>query len=343
MSYYDGTKLLSLRDINGQRPEIYICTTNRSAGKTTFFGRLCVNRWLDKAEKFCLIYRFKYELSDCANKFYRDIGALFFNGTSMTSKAKAGGIYHELYIDSINCGYAISLNAADQLKKFSHLLSDVKRCFFDEFQSETNHYCPDEIRKLISVHTSIARGRGEQSRYVPVYMCGNPVSIINPYYVELGISDKLKSDTKFLRGNGFVLEQGFNASASSAQLASGFNLAFQATNYVAYSAQSVYLNDNSAFIGKPYGHSTYLATLKCDGAEYALREYERAGFIYCDYSVDSSSNNRLCVTTDDHQINYVMLRHNDLFLASLRYYFDRGCFRFKDLRCKSAVLKALSY
>lgn len=43
MSYYDGTKLLSLKDINGNLPEIYICTSNRSAGKTTYFNRLCVN------------------------------------------------------------------------------------------------------------------------------------------------------------------------------------------------------------------------------------------------------------------------------------------------------------
>ena len=53
---------------------------------------------------------------------------------------------------------------------------------FDEFQSETNHYCTDEIRKFISVHTSVARGQGKQSRYVPVFMLSNPVSIINPYF-----------------------------------------------------------------------------------------------------------------------------------------------------------------
>ena len=31
-NYYDGTKLLSLTDINGNRPEIYMCTTNRTGG-----------------------------------------------------------------------------------------------------------------------------------------------------------------------------------------------------------------------------------------------------------------------------------------------------------------------
>ena len=253
--YYDGAKLLSMRDINGNKPEIFMCTTNRTGGKTTYFGRLCVNRFFDKGEKFALTYRYNYELDDCADKFYKDISGLFFKGTTMTSKRKASGIYHELFIDGASCGYAVSLNSADQLKKYSHLFSDVKRMMFDEFQSETNHYCPDEIRKFLSVHTSIARGQGEQIRYVPVYMCANPVSIINPYYVEMGISERLREDTKFLRGDGFVLEQGYVDSASKAQMESGFNRAFARNNYVAYSSQCIYLNDNQAFVEKPRRHT----------------------------------------------------------------------------------------
>lgn len=341
--YYDGTKLLSLMDINGRKPEIYLCTTNRTGGKTTFFARLLVNRFMDSGDKFALVYRYNYELDDVADKFYKDISSLFFPGTTMTSQRRASGIFHELFIDDVSCGYAISLNSADQLKKYSHLFSDVQRMFFDEFQSETNHYCTDEIRKLLSVHTTVARGQGEQIRYVPMYMCGNPVSIINPYYVELGISERLKDDTKFLRGDGFVLEQGFIESASIAQRDSGFNRAFARNSYVAYSAENVYLNDNRAFIEKPTGSGRYIATLRYQGVDYGVREYLEEGIIYCDDRVDSTFKNKITVTTDDHAINYVMLKRNDLFLSQLRYYFERGAFRFKDLRCKEAVLKALSY
>ena len=153
----------------------------------------------------------------------------------MRSQRRGNGVYHELFLcrqdetdkeGGLSCGYAISLNNADQIKKYAHLFSDVARMIFDEFQSETNHYCSDEVEKLLSVHTSIARGQGEQIRYVPVFMLSNPVSIINPYYVELGISNRLKEDTKFLRGDGFVLEQGYIESASEAQKQSGFNRAF---------------------------------------------------------------------------------------------------------------------
>ena len=341
--YYDGTKLLSMKDINGKTPEIFMCTTNRTGGKTTYFARLCVNKFLNNGEKFCLVYRYNYELDEVADKFYKDINRLFFPDTIMTGKRRASGIFHELFIDDESCGYAISLNSADQLKKYSHLFSDVKRMFFDEFQSETNHYCNDEIKKLISVHTSIARGQGEQIRYVPIYMCANPVSIINPYYTELGISERLSDETKFLRGDGFVLEQGYVESASEAQKESGFNRAFANNAYVAYSAECVYLNDNKAFIEKPKGNGRYLATLRYKGTDYGIREYADSGIVYCDDKSDGTFKDRITVTTDDHEVNYVMLKRNDFFLTSLRYYFERGCFRFKNMKCKEAVLKALSY
>lgn len=341
--YYDGTKLLSMLDINGNKPEIYLCTTNRTGGKTTYFGRLCINRFLDKGEKFGLLYRYNYELDDIAEKFYKDLGSLFFPNYTMTSKRRASGTFQELFLNDISCGYGLSLNNADQIKKYSHLFSDIQRMIFDEFQSETNHYCDNETKKFISVHTSIARGQGEQVRYVPVYMLSNPVSIINPYYVEMGISARLKDDTKFLRGDGFVLEQGYIESASIEQKKSGFNRAFSKNSYTAYSSECVYLNDNKAFVEKPAGKSKYLCTLKYKGTDFALREYTESGLIYCDDKADSSFLTRISVTTDDHNINYVMLKRNDFFLLNLRYFFEHGCFRFKDMRCKEAVLSALSY
>ena len=282
-------------------------------------------------------------MDDCAEKFFKEVSTLFFQGSIKESKRKASGIFHELFLDGESCGYALSLNSADQLKKYSHLFSDVNRMIFDEFQSESNHYCSDEIKKFISIHTSIARGQGEQVRYVPVYMLSNPVSLINPYYVELGISNRLRDDTKFLRGHGYILEQGFIDSASIAQKESGFNKAFAKNSYVAYSSECVYLNDNKAFIEKPNGIGRYLCTIKYNGTDFGVREFADSGFIYVDDRPDTSYKYKITVTTSDHEINYVMLKRNDMFLTNLRFYFEKGCFRFKDLRCKEAILKALSY
>ena len=341
--FYTGTKLLSMRDLDNEKPELYICTSNRSAGKTTYFNRLCVNRFLDNNGKFGLIYRFDYELEDTADKFFKDIRGLFFQGHDLTAKRRMKGKYYELLLDDKSCGYSFALNNADQYKKYSHLFSDCQRLLFDEFQSETNHYCPDEVKKFISLHTSIARGAGEQVRYVPVYMVANPVTILNPYYVEMDISTRLKEDTKFLKGHGFVLEQGFNEMASEAQKNSAFNRAFKSNEYVAYSTEAVYLNDNKAFIEKPEGTSRYIATLKYKNNEYGIKEFAEQGFLYCDDRPDKTFPTKITTTTEDHNVNYVMLKRNDFFISNLRFLFEKGCFRFKNMVCKEAVLSALKY
>lgn len=341
--YYDGTKLLSLQDANGNKPEIIMCTTNRSGGKTTWFARYMTKRFIGNGEKFMLLYRFNYELDDCADKFFKDIKGLFFPDHEMTSQRKAKGIFHELYLDGVSCGYAVSINAADQIKKYSHFFSDVQRMMMDEFQSETNHYCADEVKKFRSIHTSVARGQGSQSRYVPVYMLSNPVTLLNPYYVAMNISSRLNDNVKFMRGTGWVLEQGYVDSASKAQAQSAFNQAFAGDTYDTYLTQAVYLNDSSAFIEKPAGTSRYLGTIKYLGKEYGLREFPDAGVIYCDDKPDTTYRFKMAITTDDHNVNYVMLKSYSMFLENMRYFFDRGAFRFKNLLCKEVILKALSY
>lgn len=353
--YYDGCKLLSMLDIDGKQPEIYMVTTNRTGGKTTYFGRLLVNKFLTRGEKFALLYRFNYEIDDVSNKFFKDIKGLFFRGYDMTSRPRAKGIYHELFLHNIEdlekdpkdpgtpCGYAIALNAADQIKKYSHLFSDVGSILFDEFQSETNHYCSDEVKKFLSVHISIARGQGKQSRRVPVYMCGNPVSILNPYYISMGITPRLRENTNFLRGRGYVLEQGYNTGAAQAQKDSAFLKAFSSNDYVNYSSEGLYLNDNKTFIDKPSGYGRYLGTLRFKGQEYGILEYAQQGIVYCNDTPDLTYPNKLCVTTEDHNINYVMLMRNNIFITQMRNLFERGCFRFKNLQCKEAILAMLSY
>nr|DAG14223.1 MAG TPA: Terminase [Caudoviricetes sp.] len=342
-NYYDGTKLLSLKDINGKTPEVFMCTSNRSAGKTTYFNRLVVNRFIKRGEKFALLYRFNYELDGCDEKFFKDIKELFFPEYDMTAAKKMKGIYQELYLNEESCGYAISINSADQLKRNSHLFSDIDNIIFDEFQSEQNHYCDKEVEKFISIHNSIARGRSKQSRYVPVYMISNPVTILNPYYVAMDISTRLQKDTHFLRGDGFVLEQGYNETAAKALKSSAFNRAFGSSDYIAYSAEGVYLQDDLSFVDTPTGRGKYVATIRYAGIDYGVREYPELGIVFCDKSVDYQYPLKITVDTADHKLNYVMVSSNFILIQKLRYYFEHGCMRFKDLQAKEAILKALSF
>lgn len=341
--FYDGNRLLNTLDINGKKPEIFICTSNRSAGKTTYFNRYLTNRFIKYGEKFSLIYRYRYELDGVADKFFKDIQGIFFKNYTMEDETRMKGLYKDLYLNGEHCGYAISLNSADQLKKNSHLFSDTKVMLFDEFMPETGNYCSKETTKFQSIHKSIARGSGQQRRYLPVIMISNPVTLVNPYYLQFGIADRLRADTKILKGNGWVLEQGFNESAAKSGLDMGFDRAFADSDYQNYAKQGVYLLDSTAFIEQPKGVSRYVCTLKYEGNEYGVREYADTGVMYVSDKVDSSYRIKITVTTEDHQINYVMLQRNDYMLNMFRRYFEQGVFRFKNQACKEALIRSLSF
>ena len=343
MSYYNGTKLLSMKDINGQTPELFISTTNRSGGKTTYFNRLCINRWKKKRQKFAVLVRYKYELDGFEQQFFKDIKPLFFPNDDMTSKLMKKGTYASLRFNDEECGYVLPINCADSIKKISHLLSDTELMIMDEFQSETNNYCPDEVQKFQSIHTSIARGRGEQVRYVPVILISNPVTLLNPYYIALGVAPRIQSNMNFIRGDGFVLEQGYVESAAKAQMDSAFNRAFSGSKYVSYAAQGVYLNDNLTFIERPEGRSNYIATVKYNGKTFAIREFPEVGVMYCDDKADNTYPIKIAITTEDHSPGFRLRTGTDFFINTLRGYFDNGCFRFKNIECKEAVFRTLSY
>lgn len=341
-SYYDGTKLLNKKDINGKKPALYISTSNRSAGKTTYFSRLLVNRFIKKGEQFCLLYRFKNELDDIPLKFFSEIGPLFFPGIEMKAKKLAKGAIHQLSLNGEICGYAIALNSSDTVKKYSHIFANVQSILFDEFQSETNHYARKEIAKFQSVYGSIARGKGSQSRYVAVYMLSNPVTMLNPYYISLGISERLDNKTKFLRGNGWVLEQGYNDSASKAQQDNAFNKAFATDEYQLYNAEGVYLNDKIAMIEKPpEGSFRYVATLHSPNGDFSVRDY--GSIMYIAKGCDASYPFKLAVNPSVHNANTMLLCRYGYFYTALKQAFDSGLMRFQSQQCKRLIFKILSY
>ena len=342
MQTYDATKLLSQTDINGNKPQLFLSTTNRSSGKTTWFHRYLIKRWKKHAEKFMIFYRFSYELSDVSDKFFKDIQKLFYPNDTLTHKTKAKGKYAELYLNEIPCGYAVAINDADSLKRYSHLFSDTERIFFDEFQSETNHYCPDEIRKFLSLVTSISRGSGKQVRYVPVYMVSNFVTLLNPYYIALDVADKLNLKTNFYKGNGFVIEQSFYKTVAQLQAESGIMQAFAKNDYTKFVKEKIYLNDDDTFIAQPEGRSRYVATLIFEGRYYSVREYKDQGILYCGDTYDKTFPKVLAITTDDMDINIVSIKQHGFLVNMFKTYFQYGAFRFKDQSCKSAIFKLLS-
>lgn len=336
--FYSGYKLLNTRDINGNQPEIFISEGNRSAGKTTFFNSFLIREFKEQGKLFAVIVRNRNHLSNCAEKFFTKIQEIYFPDDTMESRSENRGSWDVLYLNKEKCGYVIPLSAANIVKNASHMLSSVDWMLFDEFQAEDNNYLPDEVNKLLSIHTSLARGVNQSVKYLPIIMIANKVSLINPYYLALGISEKLQQNTKTLKGNGFVLERFFNESVAEQHKTSLFNAAFSGTEYNAGLSEDIYLNDNQTFVEKMTGDSNYICTVYYKGKSFSIREFPKDEFIYCSRSVNEEYPVKIAIdiksmTADNH---FISLYPN--LAKTLRFYFNRGLFRFEDIECKEVIL-----
>lgn len=324
--YYNGDRLLNMLDLQAARPEIYISTSNRSAGKTTFFNGFAVHDFIANGNKFVLLYRNKYETESASESFFKEIGTIFFRGLSMVQETLVKNVCYRLLIgetaDIDNpddtfcgtcCGYVISLSAAEQIKRCSHLMSDATKIIFDEFQSEKGIYLKNEISLLMSIHDSLARGNGEQAKYLPLYLIGNLIDIYNPYYESLGITQRLTPDCNYMRGDGWVLEQGFNSAASEAHEKSAFHRAFASESYTSTSKAKEYLIKDSQFIDKNIpNRGLYIATIRFNSVDYAIRYVEEYNIYYISTKIDPSKKIKFAATENDICANASFFRKHTL-------------------------------
>lgn len=339
--YYNPQRILSKKDLDGDEPTIYLITSNRSAGKTTAFLKKALSDFKKRGSKLVLIYRYTYELGSSPTIFKGVMKLYPKYGESMTAVSQAKGLFYELLLDGESFGYAVALSNPDSLKKYSPIFAEVDHMLFDEFQSEKGKYLPKEVEKLQSIYVSIARGGGEQARDVKLYMLGNMVTIMNPYFIAFDIHKRLKADTNFLRGNGWVAEFGFNESASRAIKEKGFFKAFATDNYMTYSTEKVYLYDADIFIDKPSGRAKYICTIRHDNVEYGVREYFDEGIIYVSHKPDTSCKQVIAFKASDHNQNTIMLNHYSYLWKNVRDAFNNGYLRFDDMKAKSAIFDIL--
>lgn len=340
--FYDGTKLLSLKDRNGHQPEIFMCVGNRTAGKSYFFKRLMLRRWINKRQKFCILVRFQYELDGIADNFFKDLSQVDFTGNEMTCKPFGKNLFMELYYNGEHCGYAISLNSADTIKKYSARFTDVSNIFFDEFQSETGKYCPDELTKFQSIHVSIARGGGKAVRYVPVFMASNTVTVLNPYFAQFDIIKRLQKDTKFLRGDGWVLENCYVDSSAEALKASGFAKAFNQSDYMNFATANDYLLDRQDFIEKVTGMKQLEVVLVDGNTKVGVWRVMETGLYYVSKKYNPRHPYHIALRTSDHGVNTLFIKQTK-FGNIWKNAYEMGKVRFEDLECKDIFLDYLRY
>lgn len=314
----------------------------RSAGKTTYYLLHCVSDFIEKGEQFVLLYRKRYETTG-AIKLFSDILEQYpVLGKEVTDKPIADGLIREIYLDGKQMAYALSINNPDTLKKYSPMFGKVTQGIFDELILEHGGYIKKEIEKFIAVAISIGRGGGKQSRDITWYMLGNNVTLMNPWFISLGIYKRIQSNTRYLRGDGWVLEVVKNDSAKKELKENKLNKIFAGNEQLSYITGDSYLVDGSCFIGAMTGKNRYLFTIHYGTTAYGVREFYNEGIIYINKKPDPTAHFQVSFVPGNHTQNVIMLNKSCFIFKAIRDAYNNSALRFDDMSTKNMMLDVLA-
>lgn len=357
VDFYDCEPLLSMKDKHGEVPAIFIvCSRVRGPGKTFSFTWKLMRDYFDFGHRFVLLSRTQKETGTVADGMFKAMLDVKYPGYSLVEKKRQSGVYSDVYLTwkvysdedddegtnrSEHCGYVVALNASDSVKKISSHFSDAQAIYFDEFMPEHHDtYLKNEVSKFHSVYKSIARGGGESSRYVPVYMSSNTISVANPYFIQMGLSGKIQPETKRVRGDGWVFQRATNDALVDVHASSPFERAMGGLRAGKYDDNS-WVNDSTSGVCKPdrWGSNFYVGTLEIDDQSYGFRVYPEVGLLYVSRSVDESFPG-IYRADSDGDLTAQLLRASDLGWIFKRN-INRGTVRFQDQTCKMQAITHL--
>lgn len=349
--YYDLYKILSKKDLDNEYPTFYIIESNRSDGKTTSVLNLMYDYFKETGKQCGIIFRHQYELNSAPLLFENTLEIREDNNI-IQAFPHAKGLFYELRYLTLDenkkvtnaetFGFSFDLSKPDEIKKYSPSFANVDVFLFDEFQTESGKYLPKEIEKFQSFWVSVARGHGKQARPITCFMCSNKVTLMNPYYIYWGIHKRVKIDTKFLRGSGWVCNFNYNPNSSKAITESGVGKAFANSKYLEMATDNIYLVESLTFIEQPKTQGRYLATVIYNSKKYGIRVCTSEGIIFLSQKFNPSCKTLLAFKPSDHTQNTMLLDRYSYIFKQLRDAYFQGALRFDNIETKNSFFDILA-
>lgn len=339
--YYSGYHVLLMNDLDNNIPEIYLISGNRTAGKTFFFKRLVTRFAIMTGGKFMFQVRKRTQLTSAGQSFIEDIqNCPDFTETFTLELSELTGV-REIYYGGKCIGYITYLNYADDIKEASNMFNKVEIIFKDEFQlANPSGYCEDEIGKFRSIHKSVARSFGHSTRFVPCILVSNQISIINPYFLAFGITKRLGSKTRKLRGRGWVFTLIFNKEASSRAKESAFEKAFGGDAQSLSDNENIFMDDLSMIEKQDTSKMRTRIIFSENSVCYGL--WEGGEYIYISKKYDPSCRLKYAVDLKSVRDGFMIMSHGNPILLKLHQYFEKGLIKFEDIECKHAMIDIFS-
>lgn len=210
----------------------------------------------------------------------------------------------------------------------------VKIIVFDEFMAEDcgSSYLNDELNIFLNMIDSIVRLRD-----VKIYLSGNAVSVLNPYFEWLGITEK-DLENNFTKGDTWVLENADYEEFRKVRCASSFGKSIQGTKYGEYSINNKFLlDDTSDVMDCPKGNKEMMYNLRLHDKLIAV--YRINGMLYFDEGRDECFRTYSCYPKDAKTYACIYIDKYHPTMRFITKLFLQNVCMYKNLKIKNEIQK----
>lgn len=347
--HYTCENLVNSLDADGEKAAYYIvCSAERGPGKSYSFSKLLFEHWLNTGEKFGLIVRNNGDIGKVAEGIMDEYLSKEHPEYTLSEKKMLNGTYGLVSISKLvdeevlteEIGYVLPLRSADRIKRYSSIFSseNVWCLFFDEFQTFSDPYLPNEPELLRNIYKSVFRGgkTTKATRYGPIYMASNALFLGNPYFDALHINRYINSQTRFYRGRRVIFERCEVEGLKDEHAMSAIDIAMK--EYIEERhIDNTWVMDEASLVEKPNGWGRGYAScnISYDHQRFTVYEYPMAGITYVSRKIDKTVKYVYNASKENGQPNMPNLKTLPMFL-NLRRAFFAG-----KMRCQDASLQRI--
>ena len=329
-NFYSYDKILSYNAM------INIVIGERGVGKTYGAKVFALNRFLKKGEQFVYIRRYKSEMtesvgSDKKQKFFNQVLDEFpdheLKNTSST-----------LLCDGKICGYAIPLSTAHILKSASY--DKVKTIIFDEFIIDKGvyHYLSNEVEQFLDLLETVGRLRN-----IRIFLLGNAISSINPYFVYFNLTLPYNTDVKLFKDGLILVNYIKNIEYRNHKKGTRFGKLIEGTKYSEYAIDNKFLRDSKTFIQPKTPNSKFYFKVFYSNLYFGIWIDHKQSLMFVSFDYDVNSPIEFSFTPDDHDTSRVLIRtKKSVHFQALLNYYRLGHLRFENQKVKNLFMEFLA-
>ena len=340
----DKPRFIKWADVLSYDAPFNLIIAKRELGKTFGLREQMLRDWFANGESHIAIVRYKDDINVVANDYFGQIVAETNDqnlkaklegyefqtcGNLIKIRKKSDGKKKNKWVDIVRI---IPLSKATRYKQAS--MHKLRRVVFDEALIDKSidtytRYLPNEyalFQNLIGTLQRYSEKDGAGRPRLRVYLMGNAVDLINPYFAKLGITEPPEFGGRWFAGKSWYFyypdPRDFAVKADSAQMAE--RLGARAGDY-----GNEFESDAGKFIAKKPSSARFSFGVVYRGERFGVWGDLREGLYYINTKIPNDPNAVVyALSTSDSKPNYIVAKRANKTLQNLADLYCYGILRY---------------